>query len=156
MKKESILWLVLIQWVMAFEWLHSAGGKWLNAGFISNIDKSLAGYADKTPYPQYAQFLTDYAVPNARVFGEMIRIGEYMVGIALVLGGLYFLTRGRIPVWAVWAIMAALLGGVLMNLNFFMAAGATSPSTWGVNVIMGLVQMILLVFYFINRNELEN
>ena len=156
MKRVSVLWLVLIQFVLAFEWLHSGWGKWAEDGFISNIGKTLGGFADKTPYTAYGDFLRSTAIPNAELFGNFIRSGEILVGIALVLSGILFLYKKNLSQPVVWLIAIALLGGALMNLNFFLAAGFTSPSTWGVNMIMGFIHLILAIYYITNRKELVN
>ena len=156
MKRTSLVWLVLIQWVMAFEWLHSGWGKWTSAGFITNVGKTLDGFAVKTPYTAYGDFLRSTAVPNAEIFGNAIRSGEILVGLALLLGGLLLMCKRRIPVLASWILAIALFGGALMNLNFFLASGWSSPSTWGVNMIMGLIQLILGIFYLTNRKELAS
>lgn len=154
MKKVSLIWLVLIQWVLAFEWLHSGWGKWASPGFIDNIGKSLEGFASKTPYTSYSTFLTGSIVPNAEMFGNLIRTGEIGVGLALALGGVILLVQKKISPLATWLLVIALFAGALMNLNFFLAAGWSSPSTWGVNLVMGLIHLILAFYYLTNRKNL--
>ena len=156
MKKVSLVWLVLIQWILAFQWLHSAWGKWSSTGFITNIDKTLDGFAAKTPYTAYGDFLSSIAVPNAEAFGNTIRSGEVLVGLALFLGGVLLLFKKRVPSVATWFLVIALFGGALMNLNFFLASGWSSPSTWGINVVMGLTHLTLGIFYILNRKELAS
>ena len=154
MKKVSVVWLVLIQFVLAYEWLHSGWGKWSETGFISNIAKTLSSFADKTPFTHYGDFLRNIAIYNAELFGNIIRTGEILVGTALVVGGILLLYKKNLPEPATWLLAIALLGGALMNLNFFLAAGSTSPSTWGVNMVMGLIHLILAIYYVINRKWL--
>jgi uncharacterized membrane protein YphA (DoxX/SURF4 family) len=156
MKRASVVWLMLIQFVLAFEWLHSGWGKWAKPGFMDNIGKTLEGFATKTPYKAYGAFLNNTAVGNADLFGNSIRIGEIGVGIALALSGIILLTKKRLPSWAVAAMVIALLGGALMNLNFFLASGWSSPSTWGINMTMGFIQLILAIYYITNRRELTS
>lgn len=156
MKKTSVAWFVLIQWVLAFEWLHSGWGKWSGSGFMTNINKTLSGFSTKNPNTWYANFLNNTAVPNAEVFGNVIRSSELLVGIALALAGILLLTQKRLHPLSLWVLVIACFGGALMNLNFFLASGWTSPSTWGVNVVMGLVQLILGLHYLLNRKELTN
>ncbi len=156
MKRASVVWLVLIQFVLAFEWLHSGWGKWAGPGFMDNIGKTLEGFAAKTPYKAYGAFLTNNAVPNADLFGNSIRLGEMGVGIALVLSGIILLTQKRLPSWTVAVTAIALLGGALMNLNFFLASGWSSPSTWGVNMVMGFIHLIIAIYYITNRRELAS
>ena len=154
MKKTSVVWLVLIQWVLAYEWLHSGWGKWSDPAFMAGIGKSLAGFAAKTPYGWYANFLKSTAIPNAQVFGNVTRSGELLVGTALLLGGIVLLARKRLPAVAIWLVAIACFGGALMNVNFYLSAGWSSPSTSGINLVMGLVELILGIYYIANRKEL--
>lgn len=151
MKKSSVVWLALIQLVLALEWLHASWGKWVEAGFMANIGKTLTGFAEQAVFPGYGDFLRSIAVPNAELFGNVIRSSEALVGIAFILSALILLYTKRLPVPAVWLTAAALLGGALMNFNFYLAAGAGNASTWGLNVVMGLIQLILAGYYFSNR-----
>jgi hypothetical protein len=156
MKRASVIWLVLIQFVLAYEWLHSAWGKWAGPGFMDNIGKTLDGFAAKTPYTQYGTFLKNVASSNAELFGNSIRLGEMGVGIGLALGGIILLSQKRLKSWMVAVLIVAFFGGAIMNLNFFLAAGWSSPSTWGVNMVMGFVHLILGAYYLTNRRELSS
>lgn len=154
MKKISVLWIILIQWALSIEWLHSGWGKWSDPGFINNIDKTLNGFAAKTPYISYGTFLRNSVIPNAHMFGNLIRSSEVLIGLAFLLSGLMLVNRKMLPQWASIAVVIAALGGALMNLNFFLASGWSSPSTWGVNLIMCLIQIVLGLFYLKNYREL--
>jgi Na+-translocating ferredoxin:NAD+ oxidoreductase RnfD subunit len=123
---------------------------------MANIGKSLEGFAAKTPYSSYANFLKSTAIPNAEMFGNMIRSSELLVGIALVLGGIVLLWQKRLPMVAIWLLALANFGGALMNLNFFLAAGWSSPSTWGVNLVMGLIHLVFGIYFLANRRELAS
>lgn len=122
---------------------------------MNNIGTSLTGFASKTPYAWYADFLQNTAIPNAMLFGNMIRSGELLVGIALVAGGLILLSKKRQAPTVTWLVIAAHLGGVLMNINFYLAAGSTSPSTAGINITMGLIHLIFAGWYFSSRRHLS-
>ena len=154
MKKISIIWIVLIQLAIAFEWLHSSWTKWAEAGFINNIPKTLEGFASKTPYSTYSDFLTSFAIPHAELFGNTIRTGELAVGIALLVSSVILLSKKSLPKYVVWLTAIACFGGAFMNINFFLASGASSPSSWGLNIMMVLVQIILGIFYIKSRTEL--
>ncbi len=156
MKRVSLTWLVLIQWVLAFEWLHSGWGKWAESGFIDNISKTLQTFAAKTPYTSYGEFLTSIAVPNADLFGNLIRLGEMGVGLALAIGGIWLVYKKTIPSYVVAILVIASIGGALMNLNFFLASGWSSPSTWGLNLLMFSVHVIFAIYYIVNRKEISS
>jgi thiosulfate dehydrogenase [quinone] large subunit len=72
------------------------------------IGNQIAGFAPGTPLEG---FLTNFAVPNANMFGVMVMGGEICIGLAVLLG---VLTR----------FSAAM--GALLNLTFFLSA------TWNV------------------------
>src|SRR5438874_9758754 len=72
------------------------------------IGHQIANFAPGTPLEG---FLTNFAVPNASLFGVMVMGGELCIGIAVLLG---LLTR----------FSAAM--GLLLNLTFFLSA------TWDV------------------------
>jgi len=156
MKKASVIWLVLVQWVLAFEWLHSGWGKWSDPAFITNIGKTLTAFAAKNPSPWYTNFLNNTALPHAETFGNAIRTGELSVGIVLALMGLLLLAKKRLAPAGVWIMIIALFAAALMNLNFYLAAGWTSPSTSGINVVMGLIHIVLALYYVCNRKELTS
>jgi hypothetical protein len=156
MKRTSIVWLILVQFVLAFEWLHSGWGKWSAPAFMDGIGATLMNFAAKTPYAWYADFLRSTAVPNAQLFGTLIRTGELAVGIALALGGLLLLAQKRVSPGIGWLLVAANLGGALMNLNFYLASGAMSPSGAGINLVMMLIHLVLAGFYVSSRRQLAS
>jgi hypothetical protein len=154
MKRFSITWLLLIQWALAFEWIYSSIPKWTDSKFIDGIAKTLEGFATKTPHVGYGNFLTGVAIPNAELFGNLIRSGELAVGLGLAISGLFFLIAKRMPALVLWLTVIACFGGALMNLNFFLASGSASPSAWGLNLLMASMEIILGIFYLQNRNNL--
>ncbi|MCL5411746.1 MAG: hypothetical protein M1150_03330 [Patescibacteria group bacterium] len=153
-------WLVLIQMVIGYEWLQSGWEKIHSGTFASTIGKTLAAFtAAKNPNGWYVDFLKSSAIPNKELFANLTMYGELLVGIALLGGGLLllFTSLGGYARAYFWVLLAALVGGALMNLNFYFAAGWTSPSTSSVNVIMFLIELILIgfVFKFLTKEELK-
>lgn len=143
----SMVWLVLIQWVMAVEWLQSGWGKFTDSKFMDGIEKTLGAFSSpKNPNEWYASFLRDTAVPNADMFGNLVRTSELLGGLVLLIGG-FLVLRSGVTKTVAWVLAVTLLGLAFMNTNFYFAAGYTSPSTAGVNMVMGLTQLILGVFY---------
>jgi len=154
MKKMSVVWMVLIQFVLAYEWLEAGWEKWSGPGFMANMDKTLAAFTAKNPHTAYVSFLQNTAVPNAQLFGNMIRFGELGAGIALALGGILLLVKKRLNPIVIWLLVLAFFGAALMSFNFYFAAGWTSPSTSGINLVMGFVELIFAIYYTTNRREL--
>src|SRR5687767_14946359 len=81
----SLYWLVLIQWVLAYEWLQSGIGKFRKPDFMAGIAKTLQGFAAKTPHKWYADWLKS---ADPQLLGNLTRFSEVLVGLALAVGGL--------------------------------------------------------------------
>lgn len=145
-KRTPLLWLMLIQWVIALEWLQSGWGKYAKPDFMEGLEKTLGFFAAKHPDDGIAQLLKEVAIPNAELFGNLVRMGEVAVGVTLLIAGWLALTRGSRG-WIRWSLAGALVVGILLNATFYLAGGHTSPSSSGINLVMGLVQAVLLAYY---------
>lgn len=138
--------LVIIQAVIAYEWLSSGWGKVWGPEFVNGMAKTLERFASQNPFAWYKDFLATYVAPNAIAFGQVIEWSEIFVGLVL------FVAAGCLlyPKCEKWGravsllTIVVLLGGMLMNANYYFAAGWTSPSTHGVNLVMFWVQAGLL------------
>ncbi|MBV8490219.1 MAG: DoxX family protein [Candidatus Eremiobacteraeota bacterium] len=62
----------------------------------------------------YHQFMASVVLPNMTIFAELVRLGEVLVGLALILG---VLTR------------IGALGGMLLTLNYIAARGTMFSTT---------------------------
>lgn len=128
------LWLVA-RLAVGYEWISAGWGKINNpAWFGSDAGKALSGFLQgalaKTggAHPQvqswYAAFLRDVVVPNARLWSYLISIGEFMVGVALILG--------------MFVGLAAFFG-LFMNMNYLLAG------TVSINPLLLLAAMLLIL-----------
>jgi thiosulfate dehydrogenase [quinone] large subunit len=120
----SVLWTVLRVY-LGYQWLTSGWGKvfgagsaaWVGSGAGTAVSGFLNGALAKTGgahpdvQPWYAWFISNIALPNAKIFSYMVAWGELLVGIALILG---FLTT------------FALLASLLMNFNYMFAGTVSS------------------------------
>ena len=121
---------------LAFEWLSSGTGK--IQAILTNPSAYFAGlskvfatvWPSSNPYPFMASFLANVAAPNASTVVTAIAIVEVLAGTSLLLG---ILTR------------LGAFGGIVMNMVFYLAAGHTSPSTAGINVVMIGAQLAMIV-----------
>lgn len=86
----------------AYGWKKISGGR-----FPDFLPRFLEGQAGKAP-DWYAAFIDAVVIPNAGLFGHLVMYGEFLVGVALVLG---FATRG------------AALAGLFIVLNFHFVKG---------------------------------
>ncbi|MBZ4654078.1 MAG: hypothetical protein JG781_1417 [Peptococcaceae bacterium] len=147
-KRTVPFWTLLRIW-LGIQWLTASLGKLGNpvwtgekagvaiTGFFKNT-LTLASGSKPAVQGWYAAFIEKFALPNAKIFSYLIPIGEFAVGLGLIVGGLTTI---------------ALLGGAFMNLNFMLAgttstnpilytaailllAAGTNARTWGVDSII--------------------
>ncbi|QJD86997.1 DoxX family membrane protein [Cohnella herbarum] len=95
------------------------------AGFLKNaVANPIADKATKEAiFPTYTAFLEHFALPNVKLIDFLIPVGEFLVGLGLIVGGL---------------TAAAAFFGVLMNF-LFLFAGTVSTNPW-----LLLIGMIVL------------
>lgn len=133
------------QMVLAYEWWSAGLEKVSSPEFVEGIAGTLAYFASGNPFPWYKEFLLGFATENATAFAQAVEWSQ--VGIALALfasGAAYaYLKDASQRRNALVISVAALLGGMLMNANFYLAAGWTGPGTHGINVVMFWTQAIL-------------
>ncbi|WP_201305487.1 DoxX family protein [Paenibacillus puerhi] len=121
--------LTFIRLYLGFNWMiHgweklTAATPFNAAGFMKNAVANPV--VDKTTkeliYPTYTAFVETFALPNAKLFNFLIPLGEFLVGLGLILGAL---------------TTAAMFFGLLMNF-MFMFAGTISTNPW--MVLVGFV-----------------
>ncbi len=123
--------LLAIQAIIGYVWLMSGLTKAIRGGFPSGLageltekSKGIGGW--------YKSFLDGTVIPNSKVFGWLIMLGELAVGAALIAAALIWLFRwerlgyrGKMTVLAVTVL--ASISGIFMNLNFHLADGAAHP-----------------------------
>jgi thiosulfate dehydrogenase [quinone] large subunit len=119
-----------LRWTVALLWINSAWGKLSNANFAASFKSTNTGFAAKTPFGFYKDFLNGFVLPNADWFAWFLAYGEMLVGVALLLG---LLTH------------VGAVAGLFMNVNFWLASGYAGGSTGSVNVLMGVVAVLVLV-----------
>ena len=127
----GLLGLLAVQALLGYEWLMSGLTKIVRGGFPGGLADELREKSEGAA-SWYTSFLDSAVIPNARLFGVLIIVGELLVGVALLAAALLWAFRwdrlgygGRIGVLA--ATLTASLGGILMNLNFHLANGSAHP-----------------------------
>lgn len=127
----------ILRLYVAYQWISSGAGKlfgaessaWVGSQAGTAITGFFKGALTKTAgaHPDvswwYGGFIQHIALPNAKVFSYIISYGEFLAGIAILIG---FLTN------------IALLAAILMNLNYLMAGTISS------NPLLLLLEVILL------------
>lgn len=122
--------LVIIRWVVGLAWIEAGFHKLKDgfdaAGFLKGavanpvLDKATG----EMVYPNFVNFMEHFALPNVKLINILIPVGELLVGIGLLVGGL--------------TAIAAFFG-LLMNF-MFLYAGTVSTNPWLV-MLGGIVMM---------------
>jgi uncharacterized membrane protein YphA (DoxX/SURF4 family) len=144
-----------LQAVLAYEWLHGGWDKISGGQFVLNIGKTLARFENGNPHEWYVGSVLRLAKDSPEVFGQLVQWGELMAGIGLV-ATLFAYGFSRESKWknvARYVAAFSLFGGAFMNANFYYAAGWTSPSTGGLNMLMFWVQVVLILSWMKPREE---
>lgn len=138
-----------IQAALAYEWISGGLGKIYEGPFVSTIGKTLVRFENGNPHEWYAGSVLRTAKNFPETFGQLVQWGELLAGIGLVVAILVYglSTQSQWKNMARYTAILSLLGGAFMNANFYYAAGWTSPSTGGLNMLMFLVQAVLILFW---------
>ncbi len=150
--------LLAVQLSLAYGWA-VPGVEKIAGHFAQDLPKTLQFFASKNPYAWYVRFLQGYVLPNASWFGVVIAWAELLVGIVLVLScAAIALGNARWRTIGYAASLVALIGGLAMNANFWIAAGWTSPGTAGANTAMFWPELALVYVWgaFLFRRDIEN
>jgi thiosulfate dehydrogenase (quinone) large subunit len=114
-------WLAILRIVTGGMWLCHAIPKFVQSDDFMPPTGAIVGFINKAMQNDsapaaYHAFLANIVLPNIGIFAELVRLGELMVGVSLVLG---VLTR------------LGGLGGMLLTLNYMAAGhGFTSFAAW--------------------------
>jgi thiosulfate dehydrogenase [quinone] large subunit len=127
-KRDQLTWTAM-RVAVGLLWINSFWGKFTNPAYVSGFAATNKGFAAKTSFGFYKDFLNGVVIPNADFWAFFTMYGELLVGIALVLG---LLTN------------VGAIGGFFLNLNFWMAAGQTG-STFAVNIVMGVAAVLFVL-----------
>jgi len=112
--------LLFVRLYLGYEWfiagLHKLTGGFDAGGFLKNaVTKPIADKeTGELIYPLFTGFVNHFALPNVKLINVMIPLGEFLVGLGLILGAL---------------TTAAAFFGLLMNF-MFMFAGTVSTNPW--------------------------
>jgi hypothetical protein len=141
-----LLGLVGVQMAVAYAWWSAAYEKLSNPEFLSGMGKTLGYFASKNPFPWYKAFLENVAMKHSAAFGAAVEWSQAAIVFVLVAAAVetFWGKDEGAKRKALLASSAALAGGMLMNANFYLAAGWTGPGTKGMNVVLFWTQAALL------------
>ena len=121
-------WLALVRIWVGVIWAWQALEKFWTGDF-RDLTPKLSRMAATNPHPRYAAFLTRCVLPRARQISPAVAAGELAVGLALVFGVL----DG-----------AAAAAGIVLNVNYSLAASQNFPCDRPLNFLMIGLQAILI------------
>jgi thiosulfate dehydrogenase [quinone] large subunit len=118
--KYAAMILLFVRLYLGYEWItagwHKLTGGFDSTGFLKNaVTKPIVDKAtNELVYPTFTAFVNNFALPNAKIINFMIPVGEFLIGLGLILGAL---------------TTVAVFFGLLMNF-MFMFAGTVSTNPW--------------------------
>ncbi|WP_088070239.1 DoxX family protein [Gottfriedia luciferensis] len=119
--------LTVLRLYLGYEWIHAGWGKLSAGGFDASGFLQFAVKNSTGDHPAvqgwWADFLTHFAIPHIDLFNFLVPIGEFAIGLGLILG---CFTK------------TAMFFGLMMNFSF-MFSGTTSTNP----------QMVLLGIFII-------
>src|SRR3989344_5062129 len=123
-------------------WVRSSYGKFTGGTFVSGLGQTLSKVSANNPYPWFKGFLASVAIPNSQLFGMLVLWGEALSAVAITIGSIILLLNPHPNKLVVLGLIAGLVGGLLLNIVFWLGFGSTSPSTDSVNLLMAAIEVI--------------
>lgn len=126
-------------------WARSSLEKIIGGKFAANLGSVLTKNAQSNPFPMYKQFLESFAIPNPQLFGQLTMWGEFLTAASIIGGSLYLLFRNQNERLAYIVLIAGLVGGTFLNINFWFAFSWTSPANDSLNLLMIFIQLVGII-----------
>ncbi|MGV2941609.1 DoxX family membrane protein [Mesobacillus sp. LC4] len=111
--------LAVIRIWLGYNWMTAGWGKLTGgfdaSGYLKNaVANPVKGPDGSMVYGWYVNFLESFALPNVDLFNTIVPLGEFLVGLGLLLGTL---------------TTAAMFFGLVMNFSFFLAGTVSHNPT---------------------------
>jgi len=120
--------MLVLRVYLGWSWMTAGWHKLVDGfnagGFLNNAVANPVMKGEEVIYPTFTKFIEAFAVPNVKIINFLIPVGEFLVGLGLILGAL---------------TAAAAFFGLLMNF-MFLFAGTVSTNPWMV-LIGGIIFM---------------
>jgi thiosulfate dehydrogenase [quinone] large subunit len=140
-KSEVASWiLTVLRLYVGYSWItagyHKLSGGFDAAGFLKGaIANPVKGPDGAVVFGWYVDFLKHFAMPNVDIFNTIVPIGEFLVGVGLILGCL---------------TTAAMFFGLVMNFAYLFAGTISSNP---MDILLGVI--ILFAGYNAGRVGLD-
>ncbi|MFJ7725201.1 DoxX family membrane protein [Neobacillus sp. NPDC097160] len=119
--------LTVLRLFLGYSWLTAGWGKLSSGAFDASgylkavIANPVKGPDGSVVYGWYVEFLKGFALPNVDIFNTIVPLGEFLIGLGLILGCL---------------TTAAAFFGLVMNFSFFLAGTVSHIPT---DLIIGAI-----------------
>ena len=132
--------LAVIRIWLGYNWMtagfHKLADGFDASGFLNNAVANPVMGPDGGPvYSWYVNFLESFALPNIELFNFIVPLGEFLIGLGLILGCL---------------TTAAMFFGLVMNFSFFLAGTVSHNPT---DIFIGFI--LLFAGYNAGRYGLD-
>lgn len=128
--KWSSFWLSIIRITIGGLWIKSGVQKVLDGKFTEKIEGTIAYLLSGDVPGWFVTLFETYVTPNAALWAQIVQWGEIAIGILLIIG---------------LFVNLAVLVGIVFNTTFFFLASWSSPSTWSLNLLLIVIQVVLLL-----------
>jgi thiosulfate dehydrogenase [quinone] large subunit len=124
--KISAAILTVLRLYLGYAWLtagfHKLTGGFDASGFLKGaIANPVKGPDGSVVYGWFVDFLQHFALPNAHIFNTIVPLGEFLVGLGLILGCL---------------TTTAMFFGLVMNFSYMFAG---TISTNPMDILLGVI-----------------
>ncbi|AHY47954.1 TQO small subunit DoxD [Rubrobacter radiotolerans] len=130
--------MVWVRVILGAVWVNGGLEKLLNPDFPQQFAQSLqaGGFVSGAP-AFFQEFMAVYVVPNALLVGQLVRFGELLMGLALIVG----LLTNLAAVGSIVLSLAVMLsqGGVRFG------TGLGAPEFLNINLLMALLSLVVLL-----------
>jgi len=124
--------LAIVEALIGYEWLLSAGNKMLSSSFSSGLAQQVKMAMSGNPNSWWVTLAKSLVLPHTQLFAVLVEVGELLVALGFFAGAVLWLSGSWSPVQR-WArvinlgVIGALIGGALMTANYYVMSGATLP-----------------------------
>ena len=133
--KNAAVWIRLLAGAI---WLNGALEKLLNPDFPKQFATALqmGAFINMAPAP-VASFMRTTVLPNAELFGQLTRVAELALGLALLLG--LFTNLAALGSFLYSLLILSTQGGVSLG------TGLGSPQFFTIDLVVALISLIILL-----------
>jgi thiosulfate dehydrogenase [quinone] large subunit len=123
--------IALVEVAIGYEWLLSGLNKVLSADFSSGLAHELQTSLQGNPNAWYGSLTSTLVLPHTHLFAALVEVGELLVAAGMFAGAALWvsgrLASSRVARLLNLGAIAALVGGVLMSVNYALLGGDTLP-----------------------------